>query len=311
MKQFMDAQSFKEIKSLRNYTEYLSLIIIHHLFFCTTLPINERTIDKDMKTKFLKIVISTAVIFPAAQTAVLANSYTTKGFAETSDNFGDGWSLDEGVLTLEAGRIQENNQWRFLGSRVREIRIQPNGSDEKLILPENSSCMFWGFSNLTNIDASSFDTSHVQDMDSMFYNCSSLRNLDLSGFDTGNVTNMNCLFGNCSSLESLDLSAFDTGKVQEMHHLFFGCSSLKSVNLSSFDTSSVSSFDYMFANCQSLESLDLSSFKAPKLESCSFMFYRCSSLKSLDLSNFDFSKTEDGQDADMFYGCSSLQGVNS
>ena len=50
-------------------------------------------------------------------------------------------------------------------------------------------------------------------MDSMFYGCSELKELDVSGFDTSNVTNMYFMFYECESLTKLDLSNFELNYV--------------------------------------------------------------------------------------------------
>ena len=75
---------------------------------------------------------------------------------------------------------------------------------------DDTSGMFYGCSNITEIDLSNFDTSKVTDMSSMFSCCSQLTSLDLSNFNTSNVYNMMSMFSLCSELSSLDLSNFDT-----------------------------------------------------------------------------------------------------
>ena len=44
---------------------------------------------------------------------------------------------------------------------------------------------------------------------SMFYGCSDIKEIDLSNFNTSNVKNMDFMFYDCSSLTSLNLSNFD------------------------------------------------------------------------------------------------------
>ena len=44
----------------------------------------------------------------------------------------------------------------------------------------------------------------------MFFGCSNLTNIDLSSFDTKNVTNMSYMLSYCSNLTNIDLSSFDT-----------------------------------------------------------------------------------------------------
>ncbi len=62
-------------------------------------------------------------------------------------------------------------------------------SDEKVVANEDSSDLFFGFSNLQEIEHLEYlDTSNVTDMSKMFYDCTSLTTLDLSSFNTSNVT---------------------------------------------------------------------------------------------------------------------------
>ncbi len=62
-------------------------------------------------------------------------------------------------------------------------------SDGKVLANEDSSDLFFGFSNLQEIEHLEYlDTSNVTDMSKMFYDCTSLTTLDLSSFNTSNVT---------------------------------------------------------------------------------------------------------------------------
>ena len=182
----------------------------------------------------------------------------------------------------------------------------------------NCTCMFYGLSNLKEIDLTSFDLSQVISMRSMFSNCNnleyikftnsienklavndisymfenclSLKNLDLSYLDTSLITNMLYTFMNCISLTSLNLNGFNTSLVTEFTGTFFNCYSLISLDLSSFDTSKARYMHTMFFNCSSLTSLNLSNFKTSNVFAMTHMFSGCSKLISLNLSNFDTSE---------------------
>ena len=106
-----------------------------------------------------------------------------------------------------------------------EIKIKFN------IKLKDCSYMFFGCTNLTSIDLSSFDTENVTNMSYMFCGCSNLRNINLSSFCTNNVTNMICTFSDCSNLTNLDLSSFDTKNVINMNSMFSWCSKLKTVTI--------------------------------------------------------------------------------
>ncbi|WP_285015601.1 BspA family leucine-rich repeat surface protein [Lactococcus garvieae] len=158
-----------------------------------------------------------------------------------------------------------------------------------IVLPQDSSKLFSGLSNLREVNFNSLNTANVTNMTNMFYGASSLTNLDLSGFDTSNVMEMYGMFDGASSLTNLDLSGFDTSKVTSLYAMFYGTSSLTNLDLSSFDTSNVTNMTNMFYGASSLTNLDLSSFDTSKVTDMSSMFNEASSLRDIDLSSFDTS----------------------
>ena len=168
----------------------------------------------------------------------------------------------------------------------------------------NMSYMFYGCSNLTNIDFSSFDTKKVNNMSYMFYNCPNLIKVDLSSFDTKNVVNMNSMFYECSNLIKINLSSFDTKNVVNMSYMFCNCNNLSKINLSSFDTSSVNNMGSMFCNCSNLIEIDLSSFNTINVNNMSSMFCNCTNLINIKLSTFNTSNVNNMNS--MFSGCSNL-----
>jgi len=192
--------------------------------------------------------------------------------------------------------------------------------------------MFYGLSNLIEVDLSNFDFSQeidmslmfrdcynleyikfnnnienkiiVSGMSYMFINCISLKNLDLSNFDTTLVTSLMYTFSDCISLVSLNLNGFNTSSVTIFMGTFNNCSSLISLDLSSFNTYNAVYMNSMFSFCSSLTSIDLSNFRTLNVYTMAGMFYDCSKLKYLDLSNFDTSGTE--VMTNLFYNCSEL-----
>ena len=124
----------------------------------------------------------------------------------------------------------------------------------------------------------------------MFRKCSNITEIDLSNFNTSHVTSMNNMFAFCSSLISLDLSNIDTNHVTRIFAMFYGCISLTSLNLSNFDTSQVNNMQNLFYNCSSLTSLDLSNFKTTTVKNMQYMFYDCVNLEYINLNNFEENK---------------------
>ena len=171
------------------------------------------------------------------------------------------------------------------------------------------SWMFENCKNLTEIDLSGVDTSHVISMSALFYDCEELQTISgLDTFDTSNVVNMSYMFLNCYKLPSLDLRNFDTSKVNSMDSMFYHCKNLTSLNVSSFDTSNVTTMWGMFCYCENLISLDLSNFVTSKVTQMEDMFSGCYSLTSLDLSSFDTSLVTNM--SYMFSSCENLETLN-
>ena len=191
--------------------------------------------------------------------------------------------------------------------------------------------MFYGLSNIIEIDLTNLDLSQVTVMNSMFKDCNnleyikfnnsknilivsdisnmfehciSLKTLDLSNFNSSKVSNMISTFSNCWSLISLNLNGFNTSSVIYFTQTFYNCNSLTSLDLSSFDTSQAVFMNLMFFNCSSLTSLNLLNFNTQKVYSILGMFLECSNLISLDLSNFDTSSVR--SITNLFTNCSGL-----
>lgn len=77
-----------------------------------------------------------------------------------------------------------------------------------------------------------FVTSSVTTMNSMFFGCTNLKELDLINFDTSSVNDMTQMFTCCKSLKELDLRHFDTSKVGDNNTLFLAdCISLQKLIL--------------------------------------------------------------------------------
>ena len=148
-----------------------------------------------------------------------------------------------------------------------------------------TSCYQWffGFWPLTTIEGiENLNTEEVTNMSGMFVECSNLTSLDLSSFNTAKVENMSSMFRVCSGLTSLDLSSFNTVKVTNMEGMFSGCSGLTSLDLSSFNTVKVTRMNYMFTGCSGLTTIYVSDdFKIGDYTKGSDMFYNCTSLEGV------------------------------
>ena len=175
------------------------------------------------------------------------------------------------------------------------------------IMMKDCSYMFFGCSNLTNIDLSSFKTENVTNMGCLCYNCSNLINIDLFSLKTKNVENMEGMFYNCSKLKNINLSSFNTQNVKNLSGMFIGCSGLKNINLSSFNTENVINMKGMFFGCSNLSIINVSSFNTRNVSNMEGMFYGCSKLTYIDLSSFNTINVKNMKG--MLYKCPYLKEI--
>ena len=173
-----------------------------------------------------------------------------------------------------------------------------------------TSCyyMFYGQTNLIEVDLSNFDASKVTSMGGMFNGCTNLEKFTSGNINTPLLDTMSAVFSKCSSLTSIDISNFDTSGVTTMKELFRECSNLETINFGNIDTSSVKTMEGLFYSCSKLISVDLSKFNTGEVTCMSRMFISCTSLKYLDLSNFNTQKVEEVPQ--MFKSCSALFFLN-
>ena len=111
---------------------------------------------------------------------------------------------------------------------LQSIKFPPDFTIAKV---DDISHMFSGYSSLTALDLSKFNTSQVKKMIWTFMDCSSLTKLDLSSFDTSNVIDMNGMFNNCSSLKELDLRSFVIDPNIDKGYMLDGLAKLNTLKL--------------------------------------------------------------------------------
>ena len=154
----------------------------------------------------------------------------------------------------------------------------------------NFADMFFGMTNLSSLDLSSFKTSNVTNLGNMFLGDSSLTSLNVSGWDTSKVTNMSRTFNTCQKLTNLDLSSWDTSAVTTVESMFFADSGLTSLDLSNWDVSQVTGLTNIFAGDTALAMLNVSGWQLnSKITSLNNLFAGLKSLTELDADNFSAS----------------------
>ena len=107
-----------------------------------------------------------------------------------------------------------------------------NNTDNEIILVWDSDLnttyqMFYACYDISEIDLSNLDTSHVTNMAYMFYHCHTLTSVNFSNINSSCVTNMALMFAYCSKLTILDLSNIDTSNVINMEGMFSRCVNIK------------------------------------------------------------------------------------
>ena len=171
------------------------------------------------------------------------------------------------------------------------------GSLEKIYTNYDSSYLFFGLSNVININLSNLNTSFTNNMEAIFHNCYKLVNLDLSNWSTNNVVNMKKIFYNCRELINIDLSSFNTDNVEKdgLINAFQNCYKLESLDLSNWNTNKITSFASLFNNCISLKYLDISTWDTSNVDNMYAMFSDLKSMTTLDVSHFITNKVTDMQ----------------
>ncbi len=208
----------------------------------------------------------------------------------TDDGSNLTWVIDtDGVLTLSGNLNVPSNKsiwmpWNIYRSSIKKVVFE-NGTT----LSGRMENLFYGCSNLTEVDFTGVNTSGVTSMRGLFYNCSSLTSANVELLDTSNVTDMSQMFDSCRKLTSLDVSGWGTSNVTDMASIFYGCSGLTSLDVSDWDTSNVTNMTSTFSYCTGLTELDVSGWDTSNVTNMSQMFNNCTGLTSLDVSDWDTS----------------------
>ena len=135
--------------------------------------------------------------------------------------------FNAGTLTLKGTVLNGDNGIVLPNGVNKEAVVEIVVDQSGATLPQDSSCLFDSFTNVTSIY--------------------------LTGADTRNVTNIMGMFWSCSNLTELDLSSFDTSRVSDMNHMFASCLELKTIYVSEqWRTESVTYSNDMFQDCRSL-----------------------------------------------------------
>lgn len=89
----------------------------------------------------------------------------------------------------------------------------------------------------------------------MFYGCSELQNIDLSNWNSSGVQWTRNVFADCTNLKFIDLSSWNTDQVMFADEMFRGCTNLKTVDLRNWFTKGIADVEYLFDDCTHLSNI--------------------------------------------------------
>lgn len=146
----------------------------------------------------------------------------------------------------------------------------------------NAAYMFYGCSKLADVDIASWDVRKVTTTESMLRGTPIAR-LDLSAWNTDSLTNMRYMFEYCTSITSLNMDGWNTSNVTDMSGLFSRDQWLTDLSMDGWDTGNVRLMGHMFEYCTKLSTLDLTGWNTANVTNMYALFDNCTSLTSLKL----------------------------
>lgn len=173
---------------------------------------------------------------------------------------------------------------------------------QEQIVPISCKGMFYGCSNITNIE--NLDnikiTHHCVDLTGMFGNCqklNTLENANLSDWDVCNVTSLRLLFYNCKNLTTIrGLEKWNTHNNKYLYYTFSNSNITDLTSINNWDVSNVVNMQGCFSMCQNLSKLDLSTWNVRNVKTFKSMFYNCRLLTTVgDLSNWNAPKCKNAE----------------
>lgn len=244
---------------------------------------------------------------------VAANKSNTKKSARAHVTASEGmWGTcpvtlsDDKVLTIYPGTLGTNEE---MPSFIDSFSVDKIIFRKGVILPKNSSKLFFAIGVNSFEGINDLDTSHVTNMRQMFqYDHGLQGHLDLSNWDTSHVTDMGAMFASCFGLSSINVADWDTKNVTDMNYLF-GEDSFKNLEISNWNTDKVTDMGSMFQGDEQLTHLNISNWDTNNVIYMPQMFKRMPKLQSLDLSKWNTRKllpNPDGPTQDIFTGDTNL-----
>ncbi|MBR0384684.1 MAG: leucine-rich repeat protein, partial [Eubacteriaceae bacterium] len=158
-------------------------------------------------------------------------------------------------------------------------------SEKQMLLNEDSSEMFKGFTNLKKIDNFNVDSKNVKNISHFFEGCKSLESIDLTSWNLSNIKEMEGTFSGCESLKEIKfptpideetakkINEENAKKAQEEHKekpADIAVNLLRPENITAG-----------FFNCKNIEVIDLSIIRSDNLKKVDNTFNGCGKLKTI------------------------------
>lgn len=204
-------------------------------------------------------------------------------------------------------------------SQIKTVTFQ-NTSGQKFTPPNDDlGCLFWGMSNLTQINGlDQIDTHYVVVFSSLFNGCQSLdstqMNKQIAALDLSSANTTTNMFNGCTGLTQLDLSPWQkSADVLKASNMFQNCTNLTTINLgNNFFKNSFTDISGMFSGDTALTTIsNLDLLNVTGASNLSNLFNNCQSLTTLDLSNWKVgSKAKTVALVKTFQGCTNLTSIS-
>ena len=279
------------------------------------MPINEKVDILSMKNNEQNIMILNinVNINDVNNEVYFFDNYKYKNTEATKREKGFLKEIEDFKEKIKIKLIKPNNNEEELAYSNKFIPNEEGAYIIEIEIPElikDCSYMFYGCTNITDIDLSTFDFQSTTYMNDMFNYCINVKEIKFSQFEIKNVINTSYMFNYCKNLLAIDLSKINTENVVSMAGMFQHCEKLKKLDLSNFDIKNNTQLSCMFNDCYELEEIIFSqNFDTKKVAFMPWMFYGCENLRNLDLTSFNFNKNVIRDMSQMFIGCDKLEEI--
>jgi len=279
------------------------------------MPVNERVDILSMKNNKQNIMILNinVNINDVNNEVYFFDNYKYKNTEATKREKGFLKEIEDFKEKIKIKLIKPNNNEEELAYSNKFIPNEEGAYIIEIEIPElikDCSYMFYGCTNITDIDLSTFDFQSTTNMNDMFNYCTNVKEIKFSQFEIKNVINTSYMFNYCKNLLAIDLSKINTKNVVSMAGMFQHCEKLKKLDLSNFDIKNNTQLSCMFNDCYELEEIIFSqNFDTKKVAFMPWMFYGCENLRNLDLTSFKFDKNIIRDMSQMFIGCDKLEEI--